>query len=343
MHSIVGGGVNGRHFTAWPWAGLLVACGYDAGLTMASGHTAAIIFAGLGAVLFSAKAIVVKLSYQHGSDAATVLALRMLFAMPFFWAAVWWELRRKQPAAIVFADKLRLWLLGFIGYYVSSYLDFWGLEYISVGLERIILYLNPTLVLLISAFVLKKHIRGIQWVAMLVAYAGVLVVFAHDVQTQAGEGVVFGGVLVFLCALSYAVYLIMAGEVVSRVGSIRTVAHASTSATVFCIAHAIVADPTAMLTESTPVYQLAIFNAALCTFVPRLLTMVAVNRVGSSLTAQAGAVGPVATVYLGWAFLGEPITLTQLVGMTIVLASVALLLRVNNADKLKPIHPDSQA
>ena len=321
---------------------MLGSCGYDAGLIMASGHTAAIVFAGLGAVLFSAKAIVVKLSYQHGSDAATVLALRMVFAMPFFWAAVWWESRRKTVRAIAMSDKARLWLLGFIGYYVSSYLDFWGLEYISVGLERIILYLNPTLVLLISAFVLKKHIRGIQWVAMVVAYAGVLVVFAHDVKTQAGSGVLLGAALVFLCALTYAIYLIMAGEVVSRVGSIRTVAHASTSATVFCVIHALVADPAAMMHQSPSVYSLAIFNATLCTFVPMLLTMVAVSRVGSSLTAQAGAVGPVATVYLGWAFLGEPITVTQLIGMAIVLVSVALLLRINGpGGRATPIHSDS--
>lgn len=307
---------------------------------MMSGHPAAIFFAGLGAVLFSAKAVVVKLSYQHGSDAATVLALRMVLAMPFFWAAVWWEARRRAPRPISAADRRSLVVLGFVGYYISSYLDFWGLEYISVGLERIILYLNPTLVLVISAVFLRKAIRPIQWWAMGVAYAGVLVVFGHDIQMESGAHVALGGLLVFLCALTYAIYLIMAGEVVSRVGSIRTVAYASTSAMVFCVLHALMANPAALITQPIDVYGLAFFNATLCTFVPMLLVMIAVNRVGSSLTAQAGAVGPVATVYLGWYFLGEPITMIQILGMVIVLVSVAMLLRVNTPGRPSQIHPD---
>lgn len=302
---------------------------------MASGFTTSILFAALGAVLFSAKAVVVKLSYQAGSDAATVLALRMIFAMPFFWAAVWWNNRRQPSTVIPRHDKIKLLALGFIGYYVSSYLDFWGLEYISVGLERIILYLNPTMVLLISAVVMKKIITRLQWAALAVAYAGVLLVFSHDIRLEGGSLVAFGGLLVFLCAASYAVYLIMAGEIVSRVGSIRTVAYASTSAMVFCVAHAVIADPGSILVQSSSVYVLAVFNAFFCTFVPMLLVMIAVNRVGSGLTAQAGAAGPVATVFLGWYFLGEPIYLVQIIGMVIVLISVAILLTVN-----KPQRPE---
>lgn len=302
---------------------------------MTQGIPSAIFFAALGAVLFSAKAVVVKLSYQYGSDAATVLALRMLFAMPFFWVAAAWNRRRHGLPPIGRQDRVRLLALGFIGYYVSSYLDFWGLEYISVGLERIILYLNPTMVLLISALLMSKKISRVQWVAMAVAYAGVVLVFLHDIRFEGGAQVALGGTLVFLCAASYAVYLIMAGEIVSRVGSIRTVAYASTSAMVCCVLHAMIANPQSILVQPGAVYGLAVFNAFFCTFVPMLLVMMAVNRVGSGITAQAGAVGPVATVFLGWYFLGEPIHATQIVGMAVVLVSVAILLTVN-----KPQRPE---
>jgi drug/metabolite transporter (DMT)-like permease len=214
--------------------------------------------------------------------------------------------------------------LGFVGYYLASYFDFLGLQYISVGLERIILYLSPTLVLLLSAAALKKRIDGRQWLAMVIAYAGVTLVFLHDVRLD-GERAVLGSSLVFLAAVSYAIYLIYAGEVVHRVGSIRLVAYASASATFFCVAQSLIRNPQGLVVQPAEVYGLSLVNASLCTFVPMLLTMAAVKRVGSSLAAQAGVVGPVATVLLGWYFLGETIGPLQVLGVAVVLASMAML------------------
>ena len=283
-----------------------------------------LLIAGLGSVLFSAKAIVVKLCYQYGVDSATVLSLRMLFSLPFFWLAVWWSSARNPSIKISNKDKLTIVFLGFVGYYLSSYLDFLGLQYITVGLERIILYLNPTIVLFISMFFLKKKIHAQQWLALILAYTGVIVVFSHDIQLL-GPSIAWGGLLVFLSAISYAIYLIFAGEIVSRVGSIRLVAYASASSTLFSTLQVLILHPNTLLDQAIEVYQLSIFNAAFCTFMPMLLVMIAVNRIGSGLTAQAGMLGPIATIFLGWYFLGESITVVQVVGMSIVLAGVAIL------------------
>lgn len=292
---------------------------------MASGFAVPILLAALGAILFSAKAIVVKLSYLHGADAITVLALRMLAALPFFWIAVWWEKSRKNPPPLCKTDLLKLIFLGFTGYYVSSYLDFLGLEYISAGLERVILYLNPTMVLLISAVILRKSIHRRQWLAMAVAYSGVTLVFFHDMRWD-GPQVALGSALVVFSALSYAIYMIYSGEVVNRVGSIRVVAYASGSSTVFVLMHALMANASALVSQPIEVYGLALFNGSLCTFVPMLFTMIAINRVGAGFAAQAGVAGPVATVFLGWYFLSEPITWMQLIGVAVVLIGMGILL-----------------
>lgn len=297
---------------------------------MRRGSTTAVVYAGLGAVLFSAKAIVVKLCYRHGADTETVLALRMLFSLPFFWTAVWWYTATRRPAPLTRQDIGRLLLLGFVGYYLSSYLDFLGLQHISAGLERIILYLNPTLVLVISALALGKRIDSRQWLAMGVAYVGVILVFLHDVRFG-GERAALGSLLVFAAAFTYAIYLVFAGEIVNRVGSIRLVAFASASSTFFAVLQALVMNPRGLVSQVPAVYGLSLVNASLCTFVPMLLIMAAVKRLGPGLAAQSGVVGPVATVLLGWYFLGETIGVLQVVGIAVVLLSVAMLLNLARA------------
>jgi drug/metabolite transporter (DMT)-like permease len=297
---------------------------------MNPGSTRAILLAGLGAMLFSAKAIVVKLCYHHGADTQSVLALRMLFSLPFFWGAVAWHSIVRRPQPLSARDVRTMLLLGFIGYYVASYFDFLGLRYISAGLERIILYLSPTIVLVLSAMLFGRRIARRQWLAMFVAYAGVTLVFLHDVRLT-GDRAVLGSAFVLAGAVAYAIYLIYAGEIVGRVGSIRLVAYASASATFFCVVQSLVWNPQGLVTQRPEVYGLSLLNASLCTFVPMLLTMTAVNRVGSGLAAQAGVVGPVATVFLGWWFLGESVGLVQLAGVAVVLASMAVLLTVPRA------------
>lgn len=277
-----------------------------------------------GAVLFSTKAIVAKLLYRYQLDAITVVGFRMLFSLPVFGAVGWWQMRRGAPLAT--ADRWRLVGLGLVGYYLSSFLDFLGLQYITVGLERLLLFLTPTFVLLITVVVLKQRIASRQWLALLVSYGGIVLVFLHDLH-NGGEQVVLGAALVLASAASYAVYLLGCGELVKRIGAPRLVAYAMCVSSVACIGQFIALRPTALLTQPVEVYGLSLLNAILCTVLPVFMTMTAVQRIGAPVASQAGMIGPVSTLFLGALLLGEPITAIQLAGTALVLSGIYLLSR----------------
>jgi drug/metabolite transporter (DMT)-like permease len=277
-----------------------------------------------GAIAFSGKAILAKLMYRHGVDAVQVLFWRMALALPLFLVLAWWAGRGKAP--FTRRDWLAIVGLGFCGYYLASLLDFMGLMYVTASLERLILYLNPTLVLLLSIFLLGKRVARAQWVAMGVSYAGVLLVFGHELSFQ-GRAAALGAALVFASALTYAVYLIFSGEVVRRLGSLRLSGLATTVACVLCIAQFLVLRPVSAMAVAPEVLWLSLLNATACTFAPVLMVMMAIERVGAGLTAQTGMIGPIATVAMGVAILGEPLTGWTVAGTVLVLAGVTLLAR----------------
>lgn len=293
-----------------------------------------ILMAGLGSVLFSGKAILVKLAFTYNANAETIIALRMLMALPLFWAIYWWQARRQTMSRLSLADQVKIFILGFLGYFFSSYLDFLGLQYISVGLERIVLYLTPTIVLLISYFVLNKRITRLQWYALIVGYLGVIIVFIQDASST-GSTALLGMGLVFASACSYAIYMIGSGEMVKRVGSVRMVVYASSASALLSVIQILFYDPMAVFTQAPQIYWLSLLNAALCTVIPMLLIMIAINHIGSPLVAQAGILGPVSTLFMGWAVLSEPITLLQIGGMILVIGAMWLLVR-NDASKTNP-------
>ncbi|MGI4848143.1 MAG: DMT family transporter [Janthinobacterium lividum] len=276
----------------------------------------------VGAILFSTKAIVAKLLYRYHIDAVTLLAFRMLFSLPFFFIIAIWQ-ARKGPA-LAGRDRLRIVFLGLIGYYLSSFLDFIGLQYITAGLERLILFLTPSFVLLLSVFYLKKKIIGLQWMALGVCYLGTVLVFVHDIQTG-GSNVPLGSIYVLGSAISYAVYLLLSGELLQRVGAIRLVAYAMCVSSIACIGQFFLLRPAAVLLQPMPVYGLSMFNAVFSTVVPVFMVMISVSRIGAATASLAGMVGPVSTLFLGAWLLGEPITGFQLVGTTLVLLGVYLL------------------
>jgi drug/metabolite transporter (DMT)-like permease len=275
-----------------------------------------------GAILFSMKAVVAKLLYRYHIDAVTLIGFRMLVAFPVFAAVALWKMRTEPPIAA--RDRWRLAGLGLIGYYVSSYLDFCGLEYISVGLERLILFLTPTFVLLITALVFKRRIARIEWLALALSYCGIVLVFAHDLKGGGGSTVT-GSLFVLGSAACYAVYLLGTGEMVRRIGSLRLVAYAMCASSVACIAQFFVLRPAGMLVQPLPVYGLSLVNGIFCTIFPVFMTMAAVQRIGATTASQAGMIGPVSTLFLGWALLGEPITTVQLAGTGLVLGGIYLL------------------
>lgn len=291
-----------------------------------------LLMAGLGSILFSGKAILVKLAFGYGANAETLIALRMLMALPLFWGIYWWQACRQVMSPLTFKDKMKIFALGFMGYFLSSYLDFLGLQYISVGLERIVLYLTPTIVLLISYFVLNKSISRLQWYALAVGYLGVIVVFIQDASST-GSMALLGMVLVFASACSYAIYMIGSGEMVRRVGSVRLVVYASSASAFMSVIQILIYDPAAVFVQVPQIYWLSLLNASLCTVIPMLLIMIAINRIGSPLVAQAGILGPVSTLFMGWIVLSEPITWMQMGGMSLVMGAMWLLVRNDASNK----------
>lgn len=277
-----------------------------------------------GAILFSAKAIVAKLIYRYHVDAVTLIAFRMLFSLPFFAAVALWK-ARTEPA-LDKSDLGKVVLLGLLGYYLSSFLDFLGLQYISAGLERLILFLTPSFVLLISFAFLRKKITMLEWAALGVAYLGTVLVFLHDVRFG-GSNVLLGGAFVLGSAVSYAIYLLLSGALVRRVGAMRLVAYAMCASSAACILQFFLLRPASMLVQPLPVYGLSLLNAVLCTVFPVFLTMLAVARIGAAAASQAGMIGPVSTLFLGAAILGEPVTGIQLAGTALVLAGIYLVSR----------------
>jgi drug/metabolite transporter (DMT)-like permease len=275
-----------------------------------------------GAILFSTKAVVAKLLYRYHLDAVTLIAFRMLFSVPVFAAVALWKMRTEAPLSN--ADRWRLVGLGLIGYYVSSFFDFLGLQYISVGLERLILFLTPTFVLLVTAVFLKRHIRRVEWFALALSYCGIVLVFVHDLAGGAGSTLV-GSLFVLGSALSYALYLLGCGELVRRIGSLRLVAYAMCVSSAACIGQFFLLRPVSLLVQPMPVYWLSLVNGIFCTIFPVFMTMIAVQRIGATTASQAGMVGPVSTLFLGYAILGEPITAVQLAGTLLVLAGIYML------------------
>ena len=278
----------------------------------------------LGAISFSAKAIIVKLAYRHGVDAVTLIMYRMLFALPFFLTMAWWTSRGKP--ALTRREGLSVFGLGVTGYYLASYLDFAGLNYISASLERLILYLNPTLVLLLGLVLYKRPISRLQLLGMAISYVGVLLVFGHEVNLS-GEGVALGTFLVFLSAASYAIYLNFSGELVQKLGSLRLVGWATSVACVLCIAQFLVMRPMSAALVAPEVLWLSLLNASLCTAVPVVLVMMAIERIGAGLAAQAGMIGPVSTLLMGIFILGEPLTVWVAAGTSLVLLGIYVFSR----------------
>lgn len=289
---------------------------------------AGVFFAVVGGIGFSGKAIIIKLAYRHGVDPTTLIALRMVMALPFFLCAAWWMQRRASgQSPLQPGDPWRFLYLGFIGYYLSSYIDFLGLQYISANLERLILYLNPTVVLLFTVLIYKRRASAAQVFALGLSYAGVVLAFIGDFRVG-GSNVALGGVLVLASVVLYAWYLIASGELVRRVGAIRLVSFSSAVACGFCIAQFLVTRPLDILsTLPVEVYWLSAINALACTVLPVFALMLAVDRIGAAAASQIGMVGPVSTIILSMWILGEPMTLWQGIGMVLVITGVYIVSR----------------
>ena len=284
-----------------------------------SNMTSGLLLAAAGSIAFSGKAIIVKLAYRHGVDAVTLVMYRMLFALPLFLLMAWWAGRGKPR--IAGRDWLGILGLGFSGYYLASFLDFWGLEYISASLERLILYLNPTLVLVLGWLLYGRKISHRQGVGMAISYAGVLLVFGHEAALD-GKNAALGAALVLCSAISYALYLSYSGQMVQRLCSLRLAGWATSVACVFCIGQFVLLRPLSAAQVAEPVLWLSLLNATACTALPVLLVMMAIERIGPGLTAQTGMIGPMSTILMGVWILGEPFNGWVIAGTSLVMGGV---------------------
>jgi drug/metabolite transporter (DMT)-like permease len=281
----------------------------------------------VGVLGFSFKAILIKLAYAwHPVDAVTLLALRMLFSAPFFVAMAWWSARRPEARPIARRDWLTLAWLGFIGYYLASLLDFMGLVYITASLERLVLFLYPTMVLLLSAVMRGRPIIRREVVALVLSYAGIGFVFAHDVSLGGDRvATLTGGALVFASAFAYALYLIDAGAVIARLGSLRFIAWAMLVSCVFVIAHFVLTHDLGSLRQPASIYALSLAMAVFSTVLPTWLIAEAIHRLGAHTSSLIGSLGPIFTIGLGALILGEAVQGIQLIGAALVLIGVTLV------------------
>ncbi|MBU0620915.1 MAG: DMT family transporter [Gammaproteobacteria bacterium] len=284
-----------------------------------------VVFALLAAVGFSAKAILVKLAYLDSVDAITLLALRMVFSVPFFIGVAIW-VRRRHAVALNTHDRLLVLGLGLIGYYGASFLDFLGLQYISAGLERLILFLYPTMTVLLTALVYKRAIGRVVIAAMALSYAGIALVFLHDVGTKEGS-IVLGSALVFASTLSYSIYLVGAGHAIARIGAMRFTAYAMVVASAASLLQFVVMRPLDALDLPLRIYGYSIAMAIFSTVLPVFLLSFAIKRIGSGSASLIGTVGPVSTIYMAYVFLNESISLLQIAGSVLVLIGVLVISR----------------
>ncbi|RDC63878.1 DMT family transporter [Adhaeribacter pallidiroseus] len=281
----------------------------------------------LGAVCFSSKAVIVKLAYQYHIDSVSLLALRMLFSLPFFLLIAFFSRHKEVPAVPVSVKNyLLLAFYGLMGYYLASLFDFMGLQYITAGLERLILFVYPTLVVVFSRVFLGKKITQSQYLALALTYSGVLLVLLGDVEVQNSKHLLKGGLLVFASAVTYALYLMGSGILIPRFGSVRFNSYAMSVAALGVFSHYLINHGGAQLLNYAPaVYGYSVLMAIVATVVPSYLIAEGIRLVGAGNAAIIGSVGPISTILLAFLFLGETVSLVQLIGTGVVLSGILLI------------------
>ncbi|MDB4297784.1 DMT family transporter [Flavobacteriaceae bacterium] len=289
-----------------------------------SDKTVGVLLALLAVFLFSSKAIIIKMLYVHNVPTVHMLLLRMLFALPFYITV----LKFQKSTSIYKLKKSDYgWLLvfGALGYYVASFFDFYGLKYLTASLERIILFIYPTLVVIIGAVVFKNKITKQQMGAIAITYLGVLLTFGAELQLNHDDNLFLGAGLIFMSALTYASYLVGSGWLIPRFGTVRFTSLAMLVACTSVFIHYLLTDRGPLLDYSGYVYGWILVMAIFCTVLPSYLVSFAISKLGSSTFSIIGSVGPVFTIVLATIVLGESITWIQMIGVVVVIFGVRIV------------------
>ena len=280
-----------------------------------------------GAILFSTKAIIIKLAFAHTPvDALTLLTLRMLFSLPFYLVAAWIGSNNKTRAKFSRKQWTTIISLGLFGYYLSSLFDFTGLQYISAGLERLILFLYPTFAVLINAFVFKEKVSRIQQWALLLTYACIAMAYIGELKVGNGNtNFYLGSFLIFLCAVTYAAYIVGSGRIIPQVGATKFTAYAMLSATAGIFIHFSLTGNIKNLQHAGSYWWYGLILALIATVIPTFLISIGMKKIGSNNVAIISGIGPVATIVQANFILGEKIFMAQIIGTILVVAGVLLI------------------
>ena len=293
--------------------------------TESRGYLAAGLLLAIGGVVFfSLRPIFIKLAYAYVTDPVTLLALRMVFSVPFFIAAALWVRSGAEHRPLAGRELGLVVALGILSYYGASFLDFLALQYIPAGLGRLLLFTYPTIVVVLSAVMLGKRVTAREVAALALTYAGLVLVFAHALEAEHGN-FWLGAALAFGSSILYSLYLVAGAEVITRVGSVRFTAYAMSAASAACILQFLLLRPVSALDLPAPVYGYAIAMAILSTAVPVFMTSEALRRVGANTVAIIGALGPVTTIAFGYLGLEEVMTPLQIAGSALVLVGVVVI------------------
>jgi drug/metabolite transporter (DMT)-like permease len=277
-----------------------------------------------GVVFFSLRPIFIKLAYAYVTDPVTLLALRMVFSVPFFVAAALWVRGGPEHRPLAGRELAAVAGLGILSYYGASFLDFIALQYIPAGLGRLLLFTYPTIVVVLSAALFARRVTRREIVALALTYAGLALVFEQSLQGE-HRNFWLGAALAFGSSICYALYLVAGAEIITRVGSVRFTAYAMTAASIACILQFFALRPLSALDLPAPVYGYAIAMAVVSTAVPVFMTSEALRRVGANTVAIVGALGPVTTIAFGWLGLEEVMAPLQLLGSLLVLVGVVVI------------------
>nr|WP_184180046.1 DMT family transporter [Rhabdobacter roseus] len=283
----------------------------------------------VAAFCFACKGILIKMAYQYPIDAIALLALRMLFALPFYLLTAVLLARQAQRRGTYQRLTHQQWgylsLMGILGYYFASYFNFLGLVYITASLERILLFIYPTFVLLMGAILFKRTITRRQYGALVLTYLGILLAFVPNVEAGAQKDLFWGAFWVIVSGVVYAVYLVGSDRIIPVVGSRVFTCYAMLAATVPTVVHTLVVNGWSLLGYPAPVYGLSLVMAVFVTVLPTFLLAEGIRRVGSGNASLLASIGPIFTIVLATLLLGEEIDFLQIAGTFLVLAGVVLI------------------
>lgn len=305
------------------------------------------LWAVLGTILFSTKAILIKLCFKTTNiDASSLLMLRMLFALPFYAAAMWYYFANQQLKKVKPSTYFAAGLIGLLGYYISSLFDFIGLQYVSASIERIILFIYPTLAVLLNLLIFKVAITKRQWLAILITYIGIGLAYWGELnQIPDTKMFFFGTWMILLCAITFAFYLVGSGKIIPKIGAPQFTSLSMLAASVGIFIHYFVTHQQgiASIVDMPILYSssiwLVIALAIIGTVIPSFLMSGGMKRIGSNDLAIITSIGPVSTLFQARWILNEAFTWEQILGTVFVVLGVILVKKVG-ATQTNPDYPN---